>query len=369
MTKEHKILAIEYTVIILLWCGALASPLLFSNRFEFNQRAAIVMWIECAIIAVPFLINRFCLMPGLFFAKRYALYFIAISLILLCEGIFLFFFDGVDTIMAIITGSQEYGAPLMGGPAMHNPPPMGGGPPPMMGSTSVIPPAISVLIASSAIVALDMGFSIAMKWVISEQKQAEMKRERVSSQLANLQNQVSPHFLMNTLNNIHALVEIDPKRAQKTIIELSALMDYLLYESSNIEQVALNRELEFIASYINLMRLRYPKRVEISFTHSEPIPAIKLPPLLFLNFIENTFKYGVNYNKRSYIKIHFDITLDSITMTTENTNHSASVTRTRRGIGIANSCKRLKLLYGSHYNLDINQDEQRYIVKLKIPIL
>ncbi len=365
MTKEQKIEAIEYTVIILLWCVALASPLLFSDRFEVKQRAIMIMWIECAVIAVPFLINRLFLMPRLFFAKRYALYIMAISLVIMCEGIFLLLFDGVNTILHIIAVNQEQGVWAMGGPAMHTPPPMGGGRP----HINVIPPAINVLIASVVIIALDMGFSIAIKWVISEQKQAEMRRERVSSQLANLQNQVSPHFLMNTLNNIHALVEIDPKRAQKTIIELSALMDYLLYESSNIEQVSIEREMDFTASYINLMRLRYPKRVEIVYSHSEPLPAIKLPPLLFLNFIENTFKYGVDYNKRSYIKIHFDITLDTITMTTENTNHSASVTHTRRGIGIANSCKRLKLIYGNSYSLDIKEDEQIYIVKLKIPTL
>ncbi len=172
------------------------------------------------------------------------------------------------------------------------------------------------------------------------------------------------------LNNIHALVEIDPPRAQKTIIELSGLMDYLLYESSNIERVSLQRELEFTESYINLMRLRYPKRVVIDFSYSEPVPLIKLPPLLFLNFIENTFKYGVDYTKESFINVRFDFTDSELTMVTQNSNHADTVkSKQTRGIGISNSRKRLKLLYGNSYILDINDSEDIYSVTLKIPTL
>lgn len=263
--------------------------------------------------------------------------------------------------------------------AAHQRPPHGGStmghrtilPPPTSNPpiNTIIPPAVTVMILSAITIALDIGISISTKWIISEQKQAEIKKERISAQLSNLQSQVSPHFFMNTLNNIHALVEIDPQRAQKTIIELSGLMDYLLYDSSNKETVPIQHEMEFIKSYVNLMRLRYPGRVMIDFTHDTDIPSCKIPPLLFLNFIENTFKYGVDYTQESFIKINFRFSDEHIEMETINSNHSASVKTKRHGLGISNSRKRLKLLYNDKFKLEISDKKEVYCVNLKIPII
>lgn len=387
MTSESKILRIEFTAIVLLWVLAFALPVLFVDEFNSNWRGVYVMWAEFSVIGIAFLINRFLLMPKLFFTKKYAKYIICISALLIILSVFILYFDGVNTILSLFGAetiqnmpSREGmppmggGMPPMGGGAPHgNMPPMGGGHhggvmTPTAIPISVIPPDLNVVILLLIVIALDLGLSIAIKWIISEHKQSEMKRDRVSMQLSNLQNQISPHFFMNTLNNIHALVEIDPQRAQKTIIELSGLMDYLLYESSTIEKVSLPQELNFTTSYINLMRLRYPKRVKIDFICGEVIPSIKIPPLLFLNFIENTFKYGVDYNKESFIKISFNFTDTEIEMTTENSNHSATV-KNRHGLGISNSRKRLKLLYGNKFTLNITDSEGVYHVNLKIPII
>ncbi len=217
--------------------------------------------------------------------------------------------------------------------------------------------------------ALDMGLRIAVTWIITEQKQAAINREQIATQLQNLQSQVSPHFFMNTLNNIHALVDIDSKRAKETIIELSELMDYLLYGSSNQEYISLQREIDFISSYINLMRLRFSKHVRITFTTGDNLPSVKIPPLLFLNFIENAFKYGVDYEHDSFIKIHLDANMRCVKMTALNSNHSKSHKKARRGSGINNSRQRLDLLYGEGYNLEIVDKESIYYVTLTIPIV
>lgn len=397
MIQERKILTIEFTAIILLWALVIIFPLLFTSENTRDWRAIQLMWAECSVVGFAFVINRFLFMPYLFFKGRYAKYIISITFLFLFLSLFIIYFDGVNNILKLFgADSVDFVAPMMGsgGPApmpgdFHGhgamPPGAPGGMPgggapggmpshsvPHIGRApiaSVIPPMITVLIFSAFVIALDIGLSIAVKWIISEQKQAEINKVRVSEQLARLQSQVSPHFFMNTLNNIHALVDIDSSRAKKTIIELSSLMDYLLYESSNKEQVSLQRELEFLESYISLMRLRYPKRVLIDFTYDQPEAYVRIPPLLFLNFIENSFKYGVDYDQESFIKINFNVDDSHVEMTTINSNYSSNVTSARHGLGISNSRKRLALLYGDRYKLEYGDKDKVYFVTLKIPFL
>ncbi len=394
MVKERKILAIEFTAIVLLWTLVVISPLLFMDDSNQNWVAVHLMWVECVVVGSAFFVNRFLLMPHLFFEKRYVAYIGSIVLLLLFLGLFVLYFDGVNAIMSLFgegdinadIAHQSMGTPppqSMGTPppqgGMGTPPPQGGmgtpplhqsmgTPPPAMAVTSAIPPTVTVLILAVITIALDMGLRIAVKWIIAEQKQAAINRERIMAQLLNLQSQVSPHFFMNTLNNIHALVDIDSQRAKQTIIELSSLMDYLLYESANKERVLLQRELDFIGSYIHLMRLRFSQQVRVLFSYDKSVPMVDIPPLLFLNFIENAFKYGVDCDKESIIKIHFRFTPTSIEMTTMNNNHSEAVRSERRGLGISNSRKRLDLLYGDRYTLAISDKERIYCVDLKIPL-
>lgn len=384
MVNQKKILTIETTVVILLWVFVLSLPLVFMDDFDQNWTTVYVMWIESLVVGVAFLINRFWLMPRLFFTKKYTKYIISIVALLLILGVFLVFFDGVNLILSWfkdIPADPVIPAMREGTPPLDMPPMRGGAPPPGMSSHAlpptaiphkviVMPPSISVLIFTVIVIALDMGISIAVKWILSEQKQAEINKERVVAQLSNLQSQVSPHFFMNTLNNIHALVDIDAKRAKQTLIELSNLMDYLLYESSTKENVSLQRELDFIGNYINLMRIRYSEQVNIEFWYEDSVPSVRIPPLLFLNFIENAFKYGVDYDRESFVKINFKFSESTVEMIVQNTNHSSRVhAKKGHGLGIINSCKRLDLLYGDRCSLDMGEKDNIYIVNLKIPIL
>ncbi|MFI3320426.1 MAG: histidine kinase [Rikenellaceae bacterium] len=367
MVNERKIRTIEYTAIILLWTLVVVAPLLFMDDYNSNWRAVHVMWVECAVVGAAFLVNRFLLMPYLFFAKRYSRYVMALTTLFLVLATYVLYFDGVNLIISSLA-SESFASdmpPMRGGGApRHGMPPHRM--PPM---ATIIPPYVSVLVLAAIVIALDIGMSIGVKWVIAEQKQSEIQRERVVAQLSNLQSQVSPHFFMNTLNNIHALVDIDSKRAKQTIIELSNLMDYLLYESSNKELVSLRREMEFITNYVNLMRLRFSKQVRIHLFYNDEIPAMQIPPLLFLNLIENAFKYGVDYEHESFVDIGFSFSTTSVEMIAQNSNHSLSVKHVRHGFGISNTRKRLELIYGDSYNLNIIDDEKIYIVTLKIPTL
>lgn len=388
MIRVRKILRTELLVIISLWLIVLASPLFFIDDFDQNWRAVHIMWTECVIVGLVFLINRFLLMPYLFFAKKYIKYVVVLAIIFVILGVFVVYYDGVNSILSLIDPSMS-STPVRGDQYLDMfsprssssslPPPRfvspeglsprGLSPRGLSPKITAIPPTVTIMVFAAIVIALDMGLSIAVKWMISEHKQSEINRERVSAQLSNLQSQVSPHFFMNTLNNIHALVDIDSERAKKTIIELSGLMDYLLYDSSSKDSVFLQRELDFIGSYISLMRLRYPNHVVIDFAYDKNVPTVKIPPLLFLNFIENAFKYGVDYDKESFIKISIYFKNSGIEMLALNSDHSECVTSRRHGLGISNSRKRLDLLYGSNYSLDIGTKEGVYCVDLKIPII
>ena len=118
-----------------------------------------------------------------------------------------------------------------------------------------------------------------------------LEKENLNQQLEYLKYQINPHFFMNTLNNIHALVDIDPEKAKTTIVELSKMMRYLLYEGNN-SLIPLHREVEFLRNYITLMKLRYTDKVKIDTDIPVSLPDRRLPPLLLITFVENAFKHG-----------------------------------------------------------------------------
>ncbi len=372
MNKEKKIVLTELTIIIVLWSLTIISPLLFIGDFNHNWRAVHIMWVECALVGVLFIINRFLLMPRLFFTRKYKWYALCLATLFMLWGIFIIPFDGVNAILTLFLDNfPEYIMPMaMESHPYNNIHPHNMLPPRIeVNRLSAIPPNTSIFIFTIIAIALDIGLSIATRWVVWEQKQAEIENEKIQAQLSNLQNQVSPHFFMNTLNNIHALVDIDSERAKQTIIELSDLMDYLLYHSSNNKRVSLIREIDFIGNYINLMRLRFSKQVKINYSCNESTPHVEIPPLLFINFIENSFKYGVDYESDSFVSIKFEFTEDYITMIAINSNHAQIAKRGRGGLGIENSRKRLDLLYGKNYSLEIINKEMIHSVILKIPII
>ncbi|MFR9603003.1 MAG: histidine kinase [Rikenellaceae bacterium] len=367
MVNQRKIYAVEFTAIILLWTLVVVSPLLFMEDFTEDWRKVHIMWSECIVVGVVFLANRFALMPMLFFRRRYIAYVASVVALLAMLSIFIFYFDGVNMIVSL-WGERDFFEPM---PPLDMPPHFGFEPMPPMPAPSMnaIPPTVTVLIVSTLVMALDLGLRIASTWVITEQKQSEIDKQSALSQLQNLQSQVSPHFFMNTLNNIHALVDIDSARAKRTIIELSDLMSYLLYDCSNTDKILLQKELDFVENYINLMRLRFSSQVKINFSYDEDMPKVEIPPLLFLNFIENAFKHGVDYEQESIINIHFGFTDSAIEMKVLNSNHSANPNPKRHGgLGISNSQSRLNLIYGNRYTLDISEKEAIYFVNLKIPI-
>ena len=218
-------------------------------------------------------------------------------------------------------------------------------PPPIVGERDIL--AIVVLL-------LMFGANLGIKGYFrsreDRKKLAELEKQNLEQQLEYLRYQINPHFFMNTLNNIHALVDIDPAKAQETIVELSKMMRFVLYEGDK-QMVPLSREFDFIRTYIKLMQLRYTDKVKITVDLPDNVSDKNIPPLLLISFIE--VKVNVEDNR-----LHFLCR-----------NSKAEIPNQEKGgVGLANVKKRLNLLFGSNYTLNIQDSAGVYNVNLVIPI-
>jgi len=172
---------------------------------------------------------------------------------------------------------------------------------------------------------------------------------------------------MNTLNNIHSLVDINTNEAKEAIIKLSRMMRYLLYETDT-EKTTLRKEIEFLESYINLMKLRFSEKVRISLKLPTVIPEKTIPPFLFISLIENAFKHGVSYREESFIDINLMIADERLLLVVMNSKADNNPIKEYSGIGLDNTRKRLALIYGSNYHFDIIDKESLFTVNLSIPL-
>ena len=199
-----------------------------------------------------------------------------------------------------------------------------------------------------------------------QKRLAELERQNLEQQLEYLRYQINPHFFMNTLNNIHALVDIDPAKAQETIVELSKMMRFVLYEGEK-RGVSLVRELEFIRTYLKLMQLRYTDQVKITQELPAEVPDKSIPPLLLVTFVENAFKHGVSYQQESFIELKAAVENDRLIFSCRNSK-AAKANEEKGGVGLTNVRKRLDLLFTDDYSLDIHDEADTYTVKLNIPL-
>jgi sensor histidine kinase YesM len=195
-----------------------------------------------------------------------------------------------------------------------------------------------------------------------------LQRQNIQAEMYYLKHQINPHFLMNTLNNIHALVDIDSEAAKQTVLQLSDMMRYVVYETGG-NSISLKDDIKFMKNYIDLMRIRYTDDVKISFAYPPHLRGrIDIPPLIFIVFVENAFKHGVSYKSASYINIDIKCEEGFVIGRFENSVNEKSRSA-KVGIGLENVRKRLDLIYGSDYELRIDDMGNNYCVTLKIPTL
>lgn len=250
------------------------------------------------------------------------------------------------------------------GPPQGPPPLTGAGGPPQ-GSYRPIRPEIIVFILGILLIGVNLGVKAFMKSLESARKLQQMQTESVTMQLESLRYQINPHFFMNTLNNIHALVDIDPEKAKESIEEFSKLMRYVLYDGKS-PTIPLSKELEFLSHYVALMRLRFPENISISLSTPQSAEGAQVPPLVMASYVENAFKHGISYTSNSYINISIARENGKIIFRCSN-SLSGSKEDYSHGVGQENVRARLDLLYGDAYTLSIEQHPDSYDILLILP--
>ena len=365
----------ENTIYLVIWGVLFMTPVLSiylgivsGGRDGFEWHELWFVWREFALFFVLFLVHNFLLAPLLINRQQRWRY---LSLTLPLIACFVLY---QCTTRPDVPGRHR--PPTEQGP--HRPQPgihpegEGSMPPHRPRREHMGPPAFlgEHDIVASVILILMFGMNLGVKGYFKSREDrkrlSELEHENLEQQLEYLRYQINPHFFMNTLNNIHALVDIDPEQAKGTIVELSKMMRFILYEGDK-NGVTLSREMEFLRTYVALMRLRYTDNVSIRTELPPEVPERSVPPLMLIPFVENAFKHGISYRRPSFIdirvrgegdRLHF-ICLNS---KTEKPNEEQG------GVGLANVRKRLDLLFGGNYMLEIRDEAERYSVELNIPL-
>lgn len=209
-----------------------------------------------------------------------------------------------------------------------------------------------------------IAFKLFKEQLNSEERIHELERAKLEAELDFLKTQMNPHFLFNTLNGILVLTKTNPSKASETIIQLSDLLRYQTYECSG-DQVLLSAEADYIKKYLNLQSLRFPE-ANIQFEMKGEIGGLTIFPFIFLPFVENAVKHGIEKSeKNGYIRIFIEVLNKKLLFFVENTNEGYKKHK-KGGIGLMNIRRRLELLYPECYELEIKESEPLYSVKLNI---
>jgi hypothetical protein len=208
---------------------------------------------------------------------------------------------------------------------------------------------------------------IAQNLIINTIKKVQLEKQAINTELIYLKTQINPHFLFNTLNNIHTLVYTQAAAAPEAVMRLSSLMRYMLYES-NAATVPLSIELDYLKDYIGLQQLRYKANDVVDFQVEGNVERCQIAPLLFIHLLENTYKHSPAKLQTRSIKVNVSVGENSLVFSCENPtgNKTDNLLEEPGGIGLANVQKRLQLLYPEKHSLDINKTETHFRVQLKI---
>lgn len=388
MKQISKQTLLEQIVYLIIWIFIGVAPIVstYSAQNTLPDHTTVwkdIMqsWIIIAPFFVLFLLNNFILIPKLFLRKNYLWYTISIILTL-----FILFKVVPESILFYQLSENRQEQFMPGGDMRPHgerlPHPKDGEHssemrPPLPyrhpNRRQPMPPRMqpnTITFINLTIAILLIGFNLTIKLFIKslrdEEVMKDLEHQKLESELQYLKYQLNPHFFMNTLNNIHALIDIDSRKAKTSIIELSKLMRYVLYES-NKDYIELTKEIIFLQNYIELMRLRFTESLNIQTDFPLIVPEVKIPPLLLISLLENAFKHGVSYREASFIHICLKIDDGSLIFKCSNSKHRTKKDE-HHGVGLENVKKRLQLLFGNNYTYTINENENEYNVSLNIPL-
>ena len=342
VTKKDWLLFLAQAGVWALMMLVLPLATFISTRnWETTFTSFIMVWQQLRAPLVVYFANFYLFGPFLFFRRRYWLFFICNLLLILAVNYG--FIYGYFMIREHV-------------PAMHG-----------RAWIGFFSGAFMFLLLNIIMVAVAIGIRHFMRIRQIRQQLKDEKAKNTEAELAWLKNQIKPHFLFNTLNNISSLTQIDADAAQDAIAQLSDLLRYAMYET-NKKMVPIQGEVEFMRNYIALMKLRCNEKTEVKTTFDVE-QDVEIAPLLFISLIENAFKHGVSSSRHSMIDIHLEQQNNSIIFTCDNTNYPKDdADRSGSGIGLENTRRRLDLMYAGRYTWQKWLENDIYHVYIKVSI-
>ncbi len=306
------------------------------------------VWLD-AIVQIPAVyLVLYVLMPKLLFKGKYGQFFMWLLLVILVFSAFAWF-DYVLIQKGLLWPDDDYKPVLWNVGKIFK-------------TTSKVYPVIALAIVGKW-----------FKYWYREQKTNQLlAEEKLQAELNFLKAQVHPHFLFNTLNNLYALTLKSSKEAPEVVLKLSELLNYMLYECS-ADTVSLEKEVRLVEDYIDLEKIRYGERLNVSLNLYNEISGVKIAPLMILPFVENAFKHGVSEElDDSWVSIDLSNKDGNLTLKVENSKSTQEseedIFDYKKGIGLKNVKRRLEILYPEQYQLDIHESAESFLVVLKLKL-
>ena len=339
----------------LVWLFMLLFPLVLildpTNAFKMsvNIKGLVGFYLPMLSTVFIFILNQRFLVPQLVFKKRYALYFVCNAILVVAT---LFFREVTFFIMerspneGISDFFSSYCFSFVKG---H----------------FGVWPVISFTILVAFVCVLCVLYHVMFRQIVRAFVLREQKRSELQYELDFLKNQLSPHFLFNTLNNISALIQIDPKRAESSMNKLSQLLRMMLYQVKD-KYIALQEDVDILQKYADMEKLRLDESFDFVFNVKLENPNVMIEPLLMMPLMENAMKHCVNPNGKSFAHITITQMENEIHFHSENSNFPRKSGRKNGGLGLATFEKRLDLIYSGSYEYSVNIVDDVYISDLII---
>jgi len=333
--QKKKILELAFQVIG--WAIVVSIPFFFGSPENVPPRVMplpiVFFWVP---LAVFYFLNYYVLIPRVLFKKKVFLYVViilscTIALIFIPELFMRFLKD-----MPHANSSDFY----------------------IIGRLSLCVSFLTVFLVSSSSAIIKELFD-------SWHKKQLAESGKVEAELASLRLQVNPHFLFNTLYNIHYLTVNKSDKAPEAILKLSDMMRFLLTESQK-DFIPLQKEIEFIYMYINLQELRIPDSTKVKFEIIGDYTTRQIAPLILFPFVENAFKYGISSHEETLIYIGLLISERMIQFDVNNKKFQTIDEAEKNNIGLKNVSNRLDMIYPRLHELKIFNEKDRFSIELKL---
>ena len=361
-----------WIVHVLGWLFFIILPLMIMSREPdpyviFTLLKSGSFWLFFLIYCSIFYLNTQILIPQLYLKQKYLLY----TGVFLIGFALIFYTQPFENLIFQKFHKAELQRPVMDEEMFRLPPPDGrfesGRPrPPARGGPeggTMVDFISLVLFVVVWVVAI--ATRISEQWRLSEKRIILSEADKAQAELSFFKAQINPHFLFNTLNNIYSLAISKSDNTAPSILKLSKMMRYITEEATE-DFVPLEDEIACLENYVDLQRLRLNAKTKVDFKQEGKFQNKLIAPLILMTFVENAFKYGVSNRFENVIEIKVKVDESGISFFCKNTIFETNTQNERKGIGIANTQKRLDFLYPNHYKLKIDQQEKTFEVNLEL---